>query len=49
MSLNEALAQKNIAGFMRENIPDHLLGQWSKVCDITHAPMQNAVMEHEII
>ena len=36
---------KQLAGFIRENIPDYLLGQWSKVCDIAHAPMQNAVMD----
>ena len=36
---------RQLAGFIRENIPDHLLGQWSKVCDIAHAPMQNVVID----
>ena len=36
---------KQIAGFVRENVPVHLIGQWSKVCDIAHAPMQNLVMD----
>ena len=36
---------RQLAGFIRDNIPDYLLGQWSKVCDIAHAPMQNVVMD----
>ncbi len=34
-----------LAAFIRKTVPTHLLGQWSKVCDMAHAPMQNVVIE----
>lgn len=36
---------KQLGTFIRKAVPSHLLGQWSKVCDMAHIPMQNAVIE----
>jgi len=49
--LGQALEQEarevasQLAAFIRKAVPTHLLGQWSKVCDMAHAPMQNVVIE----